>query len=177
MICHNVSRQNKKLTWNLKKQSSLGNGKSSSIQLPFLGIQNPSFGVCWWRPGFPLPSATPVLTTKFLPPTWKSFVEAMRFEPSEKRSLPQTRQLSVGFQVCENTVGYISHLETAAKIGCDPWYAHFLTGPQHLSPKDSRRDAKACQAKRLKISKEMQTFMKDSKSSRKAAGIPWENKN
>ena len=72
----------------------------------------------------------------------------------------------------------------------------FLTGPQRISkvssevcgflcyangltvnispPKDSRRDAKACQAKRLKINKEMQTFMKDSKSSRKAAGIPRE---
>lgn len=44
-----------------------------------------------------------------------------------------------------------------------------------ISPRnDSRRDAKACQAKRLRINKEMQTFMKDSKSSRKAAGIPRE---
>ena len=71
---------------------------------------------------------------------------------------------------------YISHLETVAKIRCDAWYAHFLTGPTSLPPKDSRRDAKACQAKRLKINKEMQTFMKDSKSSRKAAGIPRQNK-
>ena len=41
-----------------------------------------------------------------------------------------------------------------------------------LAPKNRRPGTKAGVAKRLMISSEMQTFMKDSKSSRKAAGIP-----
>lgn len=99
----------------------------------------------------------------------------MRFEPFEKKNRhPKQNNCQLGSMYVETMiVTYISHLETAAKICCDPWYAPFLTGPP---PKDSRRDARACQAKRLKINKEMQTFMKDSKSSRKAAGIPRQNK-
>lgn len=89
VICHIFPRK-KNETWNLK---TIFPWKSKIIfhPTPFLGIQNLSFWVCRfrWRPGFPLPNATPVLTTRLLRTIYlrSHLSKAMRCEPCNKKVL------------------------------------------------------------------------------------------
>ena len=141
------------------------------------GIQNLSFWVCWWRPGFPLPSATPVLTTRFVPAIYLEVI-CQSYEVwtlGKEGPFPKSNEGQLGSMYVKIMIsGYITTRQRqrfVVTLGMLPFLQVLNISP----PKDSRRDARACQAKRLKINKEMQTFMKDSKSSRKAAGIPREN--